>query len=66
MSLRTVCATEPPKSNAPANSNTAATQMAWRSVRDLDATVVPKALATSLAPIPNAYKNPIDAKSGVA
>ena len=50
--------TSPPARYAPANSNTHATITAWPNVNALEPTDVPIALATSLAPIPQAIKKP--------
>ena len=52
--LRTVSVTCPPAKNAPANSKIAATRIAPQTVRAPDPTLVPIALATSLAPIAQA------------
>ncbi len=51
MPFRTVSVTASPAKNAPANSNMAAMITACLSVRALDPTDVPIALATSLAPM---------------
>ena len=58
MPLRTVEVTSPPANTAPANSKMAATSIAPRTVRTLEPTDVAMALATSLAPMPQAMNNP--------
>ena len=58
MPLRMVEVTSPPASQAPANSKIMAIIMACLIVMALEPTEVPIALATSLAPIPQAIKKP--------
>ena len=58
MPLRTVSVTSPPASAAPANSNTIAMRTACLMVIARAPTEVPMALATSLAPTPQAMKKP--------
>ena len=58
MPLRTVSVTSPPARAAPANSKTIAMRMACLMVIARAPTEVPMALATSLAPTPQAMKKP--------
>jgi len=58
MPLRMVDVTSPPASTAPRNSNTAATSIACLIVSALEPTEVAIALATSLAPMPQAMNRP--------
>ena len=61
MPFRIVDVTSPPAKKAPRNSNTAAIKIACLIVSALAPTDVPMELATSLAPIPKAIKNPMNA-----
>src|SRR6056297_959635 len=63
MPLRMVEVTPPPASTAPENSKMAAMITACRIVIDLDPTAGAMALATSLAPIPQAMNSPNSAAS---
>ncbi len=63
MPLRMVAVTWPPASTAPRNSNIAAMTTAWRRLNAREPTDVPMALATSLAPIPQAMNRPKTAAS---
>ena len=58
MPLRTVAVTSPPANTAPANSKITAIMTACLNVIAPEPTEVPIALATSLAPIPQAINRP--------
>src|SRR5690606_18529531 len=58
MPLRMVAVTSPPARYAPRNSNIMAITIACRMVKAREPTEVPMALATSLAPIPQAINTP--------